>query len=523
LKYIAIFHANLNYAYLTPDRYEFVIRKSYELIFDTMEQRFPDVKFVFEASGYTLDEIANRCPDVLAKIKRACSEGRCEFMGSPYAHPMLPNFPKEDGIWSIRFSNETYKRLLGFVPRSFWNPECGWCGYVPEQVVATGYANCIGDFEAYSRSCGPDGKPLRPEIYEKEHTKEKAFYHFGFKYDLPGTERAIHFPFNRVAGLPANRLRMFLRTDRIAQFGVRYFMGMKGYTFEKYLALIDKYSRQDPGEPEGAVIIFADDAEYVGTNGWFRLKYENKPDNTFEHTPESRQKLIDLIGACRKRGGFCTFDEACRLPPNREQIAFDDDSAWHGGHASTWAETPMARLLRPWQDLVRARLLKSRLSEELRRQVWFYLTNSYNSDGQWPPTLPDAPHIIHPFNYGYCFENLLQAELLVGGVDRSKLETDAPATLRSILGPQQRLILEKAGRLVRSGSARQRRDGALAKKLIVTSRNLDSARVSRRVLQPSEYRVRADAMVAARGLVGGVDIERVEDMKSKRRKVGRVR
>ena len=373
MKYVAIFHANLNYAYLTPDRYEFVIRKSYELIFDVMEQQFPGAKFVFEASGYTLDEIAGRCPDVLVKIRRACEQGRCEFMGSPYAHPMLPNFPKEDGIWSIRFSNESYQKHLGFVPRSFWNPECGWCGYVPEQVVAAGYANMIGDFEAYSRSCGPDGKPLRPEIYEKEHTKERAFYHFGFKYDLPGTERTVHFPFTQVAGLPADKLRMFLRTDRIAQFGVRYFMGMEGYTFDKYLALIDRYSQQNPGEPEGAVIIFADDAEYVGTNGWFRLKYENKPDNTFEHTPESREKLIALVSACLRRGSFATFDEACRLPPNPERIHFDDDTAWHGGRASTWASTPMAKLLRPWQELVRDKLLKSNLSGEVERQAWLSL------------------------------------------------------------------------------------------------------------------------------------------------------
>jgi hypothetical protein len=300
---------------------------------------------------------------------------------------------------------------------------------------------------------------------------------------------------------------MFLRTDRIAQFGVRYFMGMKGYTFDKYLALIDRYSQQNPGEPEGAVIIFADDAEYVGTNGWFRLKYENKPDNTFEHTPESRAKLIALVSACLKRGKFCTFDDACRLAPNPERIHFDDDTAWHGGRASTWALTPMAKLLRPWQELVRAKLLKSKLSGEWERQAWLYLTNSYNSDGQWPPTLPDAPHIIHPFNYGYCFENLLQAELLVGGVDRSKLKPAAVKTLQGILGLQQAMILKKA----------KEQGNKLAIKFIETSQNLDSARQSPKVLQPSEYRVRADAMVAARRLVGGVEIEVVRDMKGGRK------
>jgi L-rhamnose mutarotase len=52
MKYITIFHANLNYAYLTEDRYEFVIRQAYEMVLDTLQSRFPDVKFVFEASGY---------------------------------------------------------------------------------------------------------------------------------------------------------------------------------------------------------------------------------------------------------------------------------------------------------------------------------------------------------------------------------------------------------------------------------------------------------------------------------------
>jgi len=517
MKYLMIFHANLNYAYLTPDRHEFCIRKSYEMTLDTMAECFPDVKFAFEASGYTIEEIANRCPDVLEKLKKACAEGRCEFMGSPYAHPMLPNFPKEDGIWSIRFTNAAYKRHLGFVPRSFWNPECGWRDYVPEQVAECGYANMIGDFEAYSRSCGPDGKPVRPEIYAKEKPKKTAFYHFGFAYDLPGTEKTLHHPFNQIQGLAKNKLRMFLRSDRIAQFGVRYFMGMAGYTLEKYLELIKKYSAQPKGEAEGALVIFADDAEYVGTNGWFRLKYENKPDNTFEHTPESRQKLIDLVTACKKMGSFCTFDDACKLAPLPERIYFDDNSAWHGGRASTWAETPMARLLRPWQELVREKLLTTKLADDETRQAWLHLTNSYNSDGQWPPTLPDAPHIIHPFNYGYCFENLLKAELLVGGVDRSKLKTNPVTTLREILTLQQDMILKKADFLQKKGATARKRTAKIAASLIRRSQDVSSINPKDKVLQPAEYTVRAEMMVEARRLVGGVQIEVTEDMNVKKK------
>ncbi len=513
MKYIAIFHANLNYAYLTPDKYEFVIRGSYELILDTMKEYFPDTKYVFEASGYTIEQIAVITPDVLDKLKAAISSGMCEFMGSPYAHPMLPNFPKEDGVWSIQFSNKVYMQYLGMQPKSFWNPECGWRSYVPQQVAECGYKNMIGDFEAYSRSCTADGTPQRPEIYDKEFSKEPAFYNFAFKYDLPGHEKAIHFPFDKIDGLENNSLRMFLRTDRVAQFAVRYFMGMKGYSFEEYISLISKYSEQTPGEPEGALIIFADDAEYVGTNGWFRLKFQNKPDNVFERTPQSKDNLIRLITEVSKMGEFINFDQACNgLEPIPDTIYFDDDCAWHGAKASTWANTPMARMLRAWQDLVREKLnaMGSSMNKETLKRAWYHLTNSYNSDGQWPPTLPDAPHIVHPFNYGYCFDSLLKAEILAGGVDRSRLPDKAVETLRQILGIQQELVLQKAATMKLSADDEEREKADLAITMIEQSRDVSSiAACGGKLLYASEYTVRAEALVEARRIVGGVLIEKI--------------
>ena len=71
MKYISIFHANLNYAYLTPDKYEFVIRKAYEMTIDVMRDYFPGTPYVFEASGYTIEQMAEKTPDVLEKLKDA--------------------------------------------------------------------------------------------------------------------------------------------------------------------------------------------------------------------------------------------------------------------------------------------------------------------------------------------------------------------------------------------------------------------------------------------------------------------
>ncbi len=510
MKYVMIFHANLNYAYLTPDRYEFVIRNSYELMLDTMREEYPDVKFVFEASGYTIEQMAEKTPDVLEKLKVAIANGTCEFMGSPHAHPMLPNFPEKDGVKSLEFAVEAYQKHLGMRPDSFWNPECGWRSYVPRQITDAGYKQFTGDFEAYSRTMKPDGNPQRPEIYEAEHTDDVGFYNFGFKYDLPGTEKAIHFPFNQVQGLKTDSLRCFLRSDRIAQYGVRYFMGMDGYTLEGYLELIERFSAQTEGEEEGHLIIFADDAEYIGTNGWFRLKYQNKPDNVFEACPDAKEKLMSLLAVCTQNGSFATFSEACENgAPITDELFFDDDSAWHGGRASTWASTPMAQLLRPWQDLVRGKLNAADLDADTTKQAWLHLTNSYNSDGQWPPTLPDAPHIIHPFNYRYCFENLLRAEQLVGGVDRTRLTTDPAQVIESVLGIQQDLILQKAAQRMTEGSEDEKSRATRADILVKTSQ--DTVQITEsgvKVLYPAEYTVRADALVEARRLVDGVLIEK---------------
>ena len=98
-KYVAIFHANLNYAFLTPDKYERTIRASYEVIFDSFA-KYPDQRYVFEASGYTIDKMAELTPDVLTKLNKAIKAGQCEFMGAPYSHPIMANIPEEVGYWS---------------------------------------------------------------------------------------------------------------------------------------------------------------------------------------------------------------------------------------------------------------------------------------------------------------------------------------------------------------------------------------------------------------------------------------
>ena len=94
--------------------------------------------------------------------------------------------------------------------------------------------------------------------------------------------------------------------------------------------------------------------------------------------------------------------------------------------------------------------------------------------------------------------------MLLGGVDRSEIDACPLETMKAIFTMQQDLVLEKADELLANGSAAEKDKAALAKELILRSRDTTSVPPGTKVLYPSEYEVRADALILARQLVGGV-------------------
>ena len=64
---------------------------------------------------------------------------------------------------------------------------------------------------------------------------------------------------------------------------------------------------------------------------------------------------------------------------------------------------------------------------------------------------------------------------------------------------------------------KEKKAAKLATTLIKKSQDVSSINAADKVLLPSEYTVRAEMMVEARQLVGGVEIEVTEDMKVKKK------
>ncbi len=399
MNYVAIFHANLNYAFLEPHKYEQTIRASYETIVDTFREKAPDQRYVFEASGYTIDMMAEYAPDVLQKFKDAIGTGQCEFMGAPYSHPIMANIPEEDGYWSNEFAMRTYEKHLGFRPESVWNPECTWMQYVPRAFRKAGYKYLTLDFESYMNCTDKDYAWV-----ERNRTHDMNWGGNLPWYDLDPSCKFLHRPFRDV--VPG--LHGFCRSDRLVGKYVGYFLDR--LPLEEYIENVQKWTGDDK---KGATIIIADDAEYCGTTGYFFVKYFQDYSRSFTADPKAGEKLAALIEGIKGIGGqLITFKEACELEPVEEPFFVEDRYAWHRTYADAWAGTPEARAWDPILAEIR-REYKRDLQpitegthkdqfKDLVDTFWLHLTNSANSDGRWPP----PPALTCPFNRQWVLDEI---------------------------------------------------------------------------------------------------------------------
>ncbi len=417
MQYIAIYHANLNYSGLDEERYEFVIRESYEKIFDLYTTVFKGVPYCFEASGYTLDKMQEYCPGVVEKLKSAVVSGQCEVLGSPYPHTMLPNFNYRDGIKTLEFTMESYQKILGVLPESGWNPECGWRYDVPKMFERMGFKNLIVDW---------DGFLISNNSAIKEYESGKGPYGHSLPfYDVDPNDRLLHNPVKITKDLTG-----IFRTDRVSNKFLFYLMAaMKENPRYKELygdvhdehhitleEIIDNIKYWSGDMREGILTTYADDAEYIGTSGYFLVKYFNK-DEFFLANP-SHRRLEDMVrGIDGLSEGFITVKNAVKKFKAIDDLDFfiEDDMAWHRSRASKWAQTPTAIEWQPTIMDLSARLQNiekktaSATYANLVKAAWFALTCSENSDGRWPPP-PQKPG---EFNINYCIQYLNKAKKII--------------------------------------------------------------------------------------------------------------
>lgn len=133
LRVFAFFHLNLAFSSIEEERRGDIIERCYWPLLGLAERAGP---LGMEVSGYTLEEIARRDPEWIARARSLIAQGRIELIGSGFSQMIGPLVPARVTMENLRLGNEIYERVLGVRPH---------LALVNEQAYAAGLVGLYRD------------------------------------------------------------------------------------------------------------------------------------------------------------------------------------------------------------------------------------------------------------------------------------------------------------------------------------------------------------------------------------------
>lgn len=400
-KIIFMPHANIQYSQLKPEKREWVIKNCYEKLFDLIDNG--DYKIAFEASGITIDEIAEKAPEVMAKLKKLIAEGKIEPVASPYIHFMLANIPYEVCVDSLIHSRDVWEKHTGVRPKVGWNPECGWAGYIPDAYKEAGFESLVMDADSFLLSFDEIRKATGLEYDVAGHSNKNHLFKIEeYIKDKPEFLKYITNP-----SVAPNGLKMIFRSDCMANLLLWYLMGATEGLRSEPISMdeINKMLQnwQERVKNSGSFIMpYAEDAEYIGSSAYFYVKQFNQA-RFFEPEPKAVDRFKEILDTAAANGYEFALPsqviaESDNIIENNYIDCIENGVAWHGGTAKAWANTDYSRIMDPvcMSILNGIKAVAEKLGENMKNldvelnNAMKALASAWVSDSRWPPE-PTSP------------------------------------------------------------------------------------------------------------------------------------
>ena len=400
-KIIFMPHANIQYSQLKPEKREWVIKNCYEKLFDLIDNG--DYKIAFEASGITIDEIAEKAPEVMAKLKRLIAEGKIEPVASPYIHFMLANIPYEVCVDSLIHSRDVWEKHTGVRPKVGWNPECGWAGYIPDAYKEAGFESLVMDADSFLLSFDEIRKATGLEYDVAGHSNKNHL----FKIEEYIKNKPEFLKYITNPSVAPNGLKMIFRSDCMANLLLWYLMGATEGLRSEPISMdeINKMLQnwQERVKNSGSFIMpYAEDAEYIGSSAYFYVKQFNQA-RFFEPEPEAVDRFKEILDTAAANGYEFALPsqviaESDNIIENNYIDCIENGVAWHGGTAKAWANTDYSRIMDPvcMSILNGIKAVAAKLGEDMKNldvelnNAMKALASAWVSDSRWPPE-PTSP------------------------------------------------------------------------------------------------------------------------------------
>ena len=442
-KVIFMPHANIQYSQLDPKRRAWVCENCYRPLFELVRDN--DYKVAFEASGRTLEVMAEEAPAVLAMLKELVQAGKIEAVASPFIHVMLANVPPEIGLDTLKHGLDAWEKYTGVRPETGWNPECGWASYLPEIYKEAGYKNLVMDADSFFLSF--------PEIREATGLKYDVQGHSNknhlFKIEEYIKDKPEYLKYLTNPSVAPNGLKMVFRSDCMANPMLWYLMGAtEGYR-EKPVDISELKEMFLKWQPRVAqtgqfIMPYAEDAEYIGSSAYFYVKQFNQA-RFFEPEPDSIIRFKALLDMAKEIGyELSTPSEVIASAKeiiNNDLIDnIENGAAWHGGTYKAWANTSYSLIFDPVCRMVYDGICAVRKVTGMTPELDAALkavTSAYVSDSRWPP-LPTTPG---RFNVRESLDDLFAANKLIGeAMEKSGIGAKRAIYSASLMETQIKLI-----------------------------------------------------------------------------------
>ncbi|WP_345993866.1 alpha-amylase/4-alpha-glucanotransferase domain-containing protein [Sulfurimonas sp. HSL-1716] len=167
------------------DSVESAVNLCYRPFFETMA-KYPEFKFAVHCSGWLLERIRTKNPDIFENMRYLTKQGSIEWLSAGYYEPVLSAIPSPDRIAQIKKLNRYIKKYFKVSPRGLWLTERVWESALVPDLAECGIDYAVVD-DYHFLSSGFEASQMNGYYTTEESAKEIGLFPISkaLRYALP--------------------------------------------------------------------------------------------------------------------------------------------------------------------------------------------------------------------------------------------------------------------------------------------------------------------------------------------------
>ncbi|MFT5284550.1 MAG: hypothetical protein ACI8TQ_000707 [Planctomycetota bacterium] len=146
-----LFHLNLSYSSIEVENRIHVVERCYWPILRLLDNR-PWLRICIEASGHTLERIAELDASWMMRLTEGMQAGQVELIGSGDTQLIGPLVPSVVNHWNQKLGIASYERLVGERPQTALVNEMAWSQGMIDHYLDAGYQTLLMEWNNARRS-----------------------------------------------------------------------------------------------------------------------------------------------------------------------------------------------------------------------------------------------------------------------------------------------------------------------------------------------------------------------------------